>query len=252
MNEGAQEFSKPFWLKVARFAIIMSRHVTYRLCFKTQWSKEKEYYGITEARGSQSPQQAMMIRQKHHLERPLQWMQDGVSSTFAMEVMGPTLSKTNALAEEVILTARALEHSSSSSRGACWSYLRLGAAGRETAKKVRRRVRGFSGQSARQAVLDFAGTLEEEHPLRCHLEDRPYKTSAKKTPPKVKLVTNFARRSSGGTGNQKRKKALKKGKYTAGSDEHRRLHRGVDPTARRQEETAKRPAKAMKVMEAMR
>ena len=97
-------------------------------------------------------------------------------------------------------------------------------------------------------------TLDEDHPLRCHLENRPYKTAVAKCPPKAKLPTEFVRRASGKStqrgkpGNKTRKRQLDKGTYTQGGAKHLQLHRGSRPKQRRRKENAKRAMKAMKAM----
>ncbi len=191
---------------------------------------------MTELRGKQDQAEACNVRLKYHIEHPKECMATGVVSTFKIEPEGAVLAKRNCLAQEAIYSAKALGRDATA-RGACFSCSKLGAALQNTAQKVRGAIRGLDGQAARDAVLQYAAGLDEDHPLCRHLAGFPFKgTMYCKADLPVKVQSG----RSGKPGHLTREQQLGKGEYADGSTRHRRLKRGVDPSGNVHAEDSRR------------
>jgi hypothetical protein len=179
---------------------------------------------MTELRGTQSQEQACDVRLQHHLDHPLRCIQvSAVGSTFHIDFVGRVMSKANCLAQEAIWAAKAIGRDPSA-RGACFSCFKLGAALLNTARKVRGAVRGLDAQAARDSVIQYGAGLDEDHPLRRHLEGKPYKDA---TPTKGRLPERVVYRQSGPSGHLVRQRHLAAMRYVYGGKKHRQLKRGV-------------------------
>ena len=207
----------------------------YLLSFRTARGEERRYYGATELRGQSSAQQACEVRKQYHATHPLKWVRNAVAYSLQIKPLD-VLTELNALAQEALLTAQALEGSEDSVRGACWSGPYMSAAWRDSAAAVRETTWGLSGQRARQALLSYAHTLAEEHPLRRHLAGEPF--SGAKQP--ARTLPKLGRKTLSASGHQKRMRLREKSRIFKGSAKEKRLHRGIDPEQRRAAENEKR------------
>ena len=203
--------------------------------FTTDRGQKRSYYGTTQLLVGQTASEACAVRLKYHKTRPLKCLQKAVASSMSIEPLR-TLQEKNALAQEALDTARALQ-GDLTVRGACWSGPYLSAPWRASAAAVRRAAAGLSGQQARQAVLKHAAMLPKDEPLCQHLAGEPF-SGAKR--PLQKLRAAKLSRASGTAGNVIRKRLRRTVKGFKGSDRERQLHRGKDPEARRTAENEKR------------
>ena len=82
-------------------------------------------------------------------------------------------------------------------------------------------------------------------PLALHLKDFSYTSAANAEPgdPVARGVSVKRKKKSGKTGASSRNNQIERGGLVRGSDRHNSLHRGIDPTERRQEETSKRKSR---------
>ena len=224
---------------MARKSIVLARAFMmwccYLLSFRTDRGAERKYYGTTEMRGGRSAQEACKLRKQYHATHPLKWVRQAVADSLVIQPL-EALTELNALAQEALLTARALEDSEDSVRGACWSGPYMSAAWRGSAAAVREATCGLSGQRARQALLNHANSLAEDHPLRRHLAGEPF--SGAKQP--ARELPRLGRRTRSASGHQKRMRLREQSRTFKGSEKEKRLHRGVDPEERRTEENKKR------------
>ena len=209
----------------------------YVLSFVCERGGERCYYGATEIRNGRSAQAACEVRLRYHRTHPLKWIRLAVENTLQIQALC-TLTKKNALAQEAIHTARALEDWETDVRGACWSGPYMGPAWRAGAAAVRRATSGLSGQQARQAVFDYAATLDEKEPLCRHLAGEPF--SGAQQPPYVLPQQKRPPRPSGTPGNKRRRRMRIRDPSFAKSAKEKRLHRGQHPQERRKEENKKR------------
>ena len=207
----------------------------YLLSFRTDRGVERKYYGATEMRGNRSAQEACTVRKRYHATHPLKWVRSAVAYSLDIQPL-EALTELNALAQEALLTARALEDSEDSVRGACWSGPYMSAAWRDSAAAVREATWGLSGQLARQALLRHAKTLAEDHPLRRHLAGEPF--SGAKQP--ARALPQLGRKTRSVSGHKKRMRLREKSRTFKGSEKEKRLHRGIEPEQRRAAENQKR------------
>lgn len=217
------------------------RWTCYVLSFTTQAGKHREYHGMTELLGPQSAEDACEVRLRNHKKRPVECLEFAVVSTLEIHPVGSVLTAVkNCRAQEAINTVRALE-ADSSARGACWSCKRIGGFLSNAAAQVRKAIKGLDGQAARQAVQQYASTLDSAHPLQRHLAGLSYRDVPRSDVPLPKT-----KKSSGGRGkpgNQTRRRQLAMKEYARNSDKHKRLHYGTDPDSKRQEETKREATK---------
>lgn len=220
------------WLNMAR------RFTCYVLRFVTFAREHREYYGVTELRRSQDQDEACQVRKKYHLLKPLGCMARGVADSFEIRPLGRPLSEENALLQEAILTATAMEDDSSV-RGACYSCEKhLGSFLRNLDHHVFRVCKNLEGQAARDAVKAYVSKLDSSHPLAKHVAGAPYKDA---DPKKIALPTKLSKSRSGVRGSVTRDRQLRKKEYKHGDAMHRRLKRGPDPSVVVQAEDARRP-----------
>ena len=203
----------------------MSRHTCYILNFVTAGGRRRCYYGLTKILRNQTQQDACNKRLEHHIGRPLTCLQSVVWDSAEITPLGRSMTKDNALAQEAIYTAVALE-GDTTARGAFFSCKDLNVFLRNSALMIRRATKGLEGQAARDAVLAYAKTLDEAHPLRKHLADETYRETVGQRDRMPPWTTR-----SGTSGSRVRAAQLLRGDYKAGDDRHRRLKRGRDPAA---------------------
>lgn len=127
----------------------------------------------------------------------------------------------------------------SSARGAWYSTRNLSVFLRNNAACVRKVVKGKSGQGARAAVFQYADSLEDDHPLKLHLEGKLYKPDKAERPAQLSTKRKNAR--CGKPVCQTREKQLERKEYTEVSKKHQRLKRGVDPFETVSKENERRP-----------
>ena len=217
-------------------------HTNYRLTYCTKNSVWKTYFGETEVYATQTPQEACDVRLEWHLQYPKACMDGGVQDTFEIKPYGKLLSHRNALCQEAIDTAVGLE-TESTVRGACFSKRVLTVMLEGCAAQLRKTTKNMTGQAARNAVFKYAQTLDETHPLACHLEHKSYYEKKPERP--AKLVQKRSGRS-GKPGGETRERQLERGEYKHGDKTHRRLQRGQNVSKRilKSNENRKTPRKS--------
>jgi hypothetical protein len=151
------------------------RFTCYRVTYTTCKGLSRQYWGMTEKRGSQSRAEACQVRLRKLAQQALQGCQPA-STEVVPE--GPVLNESNALAQEAIFVAAALR-SDSSARGACLCSRSLGSVLRSAAAGMWQTVRGLRGQEARRAVFVLGSSLKPQHPLTMHLRGRCYRCGGK-------------------------------------------------------------------------
>jgi len=211
----------------------------YLLKFVTVDGELREYYGQTEVKRSQTPEEACEARMRYRLSKPLDCLKRGVRSSFEIEALGRPMLKHNVLLQEAINTAAALK-SDASVRGACFSCRVLGSNLRNTAQHIYRVCKNLESQAARDALQAYAAQLDSDHPLSKHLADLPYKDAS---PVQAVLPTQYAKSRPGTCGAEIRERQLERGDYAHGEERHRVLKRGRDPSLRLFTENARRPVK---------
>jgi len=217
-------------------------HTNYRLTYCTKNSVWKTYFGETEVYATQTPQEACDVRLEWHLQYPKACMDGGVQDTFEIKPYGKLLSHRNALCQEAIDTAVGLE-TESIVRGVCFSKRVLTVMLEGCAAQLRKTTKNMTGQAARNAVFKYAQTLDETHPLVCHLEHKSYYEKKPERP--AKLVQKRSGRS-GKPGGETRERQLERGEYKHGDKTHRRLQRGQNVSKRilKSNENRKTPRKS--------
>ena len=224
--------------QVSPLGAMARRFICYVMRSFTFDREHREYYGETEMLGSQNPDEACQVRKKYHLSHPLGCMARCVGDSFDTRPLGRPLPQENALLQEAINTARALEEDSAV-RGACYSCEKhLGSFLRNSAHQVFRVCKNLrEGQAARDALKKYVSQLESSHPLAKHVAGAPYKDP---DPKKITLPTRCAKSRSGPPGNRTRDGQLAKKLYKPGDATHRRLKRGPNPSQVVQAEDARR------------
>jgi hypothetical protein len=154
------------------------RYTCYRVTYATCKGILRQYWGMTEIRGSQSRAEACQVRLQKLAQQPLECMHGCEPASMKVVPEGSVLNESNALAQEAIFAAAALSLDSSA-RGACFCTRTLGSALRSAAAAVRQTVRGLRGHAARRAVLLLGSTLKPQHPLAMHLLGRCYRCGGK-------------------------------------------------------------------------
>lgn len=155
-----------------------SRFTCYLLTYAMAGGRKRRYWGMTELLGTEDQDEACEVRLRNHIRRPLLCNKGAVTSTMVIVPQGPVLTEKNCLAQEAIFAATAAA-SDWTARGACFSSPTLGPALRAAVQHVVRATRGLGGQEARRAVIDFAASLDEGHPLVRHLGGQCYKCGGK-------------------------------------------------------------------------
>ena len=116
----------------------------------------RRYYGIFKMRSGQTRESARQRREKAHLERPVKWLRGCDPWTLKMDAVGHPMGVQDALLQEAILTAQALDDDEGPVRGGPWANPYMGSLGREEAAKVRRlAARASSPAEAREQVLEY-------------------------------------------------------------------------------------------------
>ena len=217
--------------------------VCYVLSFVTRRGREeREYYGITEVlRGrGQSPDEACqhrMLGPEGHIAKPTSWNKDADTSTMTIRPLGHVMTKANALAQELLNLVHAYSRHPRPARGACYSGPWLSWPNRNTLEHIHANVRHCQTPAdARAKLQSLAAELEEDHPVRKHLEDRwdSPELVVTRTENRVRIG------HSGVQGSVTRRNQLQRGDYEHGDDTHRRLLHGVDVSTRIREANERR------------
>jgi len=149
---------------ILRCLVMTRRFTCYKLSYETSDGRAMQYWGTTELRRGQSQGDACNARLRNHRRSPLWHMGGAEKSSLVLVPAGPVLLEENCLAQEAIFCAAALA-SDSTAKGSCFCTSRLTPAQRTTAEDIRRICRGLCSQGARRAVIRYAATLAEDHPL---------------------------------------------------------------------------------------
>ena len=121
-----------------------------------------------------------------------------------MEAVGHPMGLADALVQEAIMAAAALEDGQGPSRGGPWAHPHLGDTGRAEAKAVSRIAgRASSPAQARADVLEYAMSLDEGSYLRMHCMDQQFKSDSHETEQGRRPRTRRGKRYQ--SGYQKRK-----------------------------------------------
>ena len=147
-------------------------------------------------------------------------------------------TKAVARAVEALLAARAISKAPRHTRGVPWS--KPGPLGTDVLAEVRA-VASCRSLAAVAAVAEkFPGG-----PLWKHLRDLKFARAAVAPQGAVTVMGAYVYKpkKSGTAGNKSRHRRLAQGKLKRGTLAHKRSHRGRDPTACRQRETGRRPAR---------
>ena len=161
----------------------MLRGVVYSataLCFYNKEMVLRRYIGMFKVRCVRS-EMARLRREKKHKEQPVKWFSAMDPSTFKMEIVSRQMDVQMALVEEAILSARALIDKGAPCRGGPFACCQLYGPLIEVAAAVRRHADQASTPfAARQAVLRYALSLEDDNALKKHVLNRYYSDSAER------------------------------------------------------------------------
>ena len=164
----------------------------------------RRYWGIYKIRANQTRESARSRRFKNHVTRPVAWLKNCDASTMRMEAVGHPMGLADALVQEAIMAAAALEDGQGPSRGGPWAHPHLGDTGRAEAKAVSRIAgRASSPAQARADVLEYAMSLDENSYLRMHCMDQQFKSDSHETEQGRRPRTRRGKRYQ--SGYQKRK-----------------------------------------------
>ena len=104
----------------------------YLLTFTTTAGKQRLYYGTTELKQGQTPEEACAVRLRYHRLRPKKWMHHALATSLAMDPL-ETLSESLAMAPlETLSELNTLRGGGERERGA----VALGGGGGRAAAKV--------------------------------------------------------------------------------------------------------------------
>ena len=135
----------------------------------------RQYFGICKVYANQSVKSALASRRKRHLARPVRWLAALDPTTFVLKQCGHEMTLENALAEEAILTACALQSKGAKSRGGPWAHQKIRKASRLEAKRVHAIWRkAATGAKARELVHEYAAQLPADSYLRLHLANESF------------------------------------------------------------------------------
>ena len=138
-------------------------------CLVNHVLSERRYFGIFPIYRNQSRESARQARERRHLEQPVAWLRSARPETMVMRAIGRLMDVPSALAEEAIQTARHLVDGGPPVRGGPWAHPKLGNRGLREAAQVRRIcARAGSPQEARDAVLQYAQSLDDDSYLKRH------------------------------------------------------------------------------------
>ena len=135
----------------------------------------RRYWGIFKIRAHQTRESARLRRFQSHIERPVAWLRNCDKDSLRMEAVGHPMRLADALVQEAIMAAAALEDGSGPSRGGPWAHPHFGEKGRAEAKKVARIAgRAPTIAQARADVLEYALSLDDDSFLRMHCLDQKF------------------------------------------------------------------------------
>ena len=135
----------------------------------------RRYFGIFKIRANQTRESARLRRYQSHIERPVAWLKNCDASSMVMEAVGHPMRLADALVQEAIMIAAALEDGQGPVRGGPWAHPHLGENGRAEARAVGRLAgRAATPADARAAVLEYAMNLDEDSYLRMHCLDQQF------------------------------------------------------------------------------
>ena len=198
----------------------------YALTFLSRRGTRREYIGYT---------RSVDARVAFHKQWPTPFAKPSGTDFHVRTLEEGIASKECALALEALHAARAILKTPATARGGPWA----------SPKPLSASAMGDVGAVAQCRSLLAIDALAQQNrrgALYRHLKDlvfdRPEEAAVGE--PVVRGAVVRRRVRSGTPGNACRKKQILQGKLKSGSLQHRRLHRGRDPAARRGVETARR------------
>ena len=180
--------------------------------------EQRRYYGIFKVKANQTRTSAAAKRLERRIATPVKWLRLAIANTMQIHPIGHVMSLEEALTQEAVFVAQALNQGGQPCRGGPWSCPHVGAQGRKEAAEVRRlAARAPDAAAARASVIAYARELSEKSYLRKHIEDKSFRIDSAEEimgPPARK------RKKLSPSGNNKRKrKGLKPG--TAAYNAHK-------------------------------
>jgi hypothetical protein len=184
----------------------------------------RRYAGMFKVNMNQTSNSARASRAQRHVTTPVKWLAALNPETFSLEPLGALMTVEHALAEEAILAARGIHDDEGAWRGGPWASPYIRQTSLVEAERVYRIwSRAPTAAAAREKVLEYGQTLDEDSYLRKHLLEASFSRDTAE----AHMGLPTGRRDASGHA-----KRVKKG-WSYSDPLHKRHKFGADPAAGR-------------------
>lgn len=180
----------------------------------------RRYFGACKVYRNQSVSSAVACRKKLHKKKPVKWFAAMRVGTLGLVPRGRALTLKHALAQETVLTARAMGDGGPACRGGPWAAPCISQASRAECAEVQRRCKRAANDGiARDLVATYGRSLGEKSYLRMHLANVAFRRDTAAT----QMGPPAARTKQSGPSDSGHDKRLRWG--WAYSDEQHKVHK---------------------------